>query len=445
MLGRDDDAVHPAARRRAVAGRAADDSLHAREPRAQAPRSCAARTRSSPSAPPSRRTCARARRRSRARGSRSCPTPSTSRRSGPRPPRRAPPLSGPYALYLGKLAPNKGSAISSTVERARPRLAPGDRRRRPGARRASPRRRALRSRRAPDRLDRSGRRRGWLAHASMLIFPSRGPESLSRVLIEASALGVPIAAMNTGGTPDIVDRRRNGPALGHAGGAGRRRAAAADGRSAAPAPRSGGTDPRRARVRRAGGGRADRAALHRARGEDAVRAPLRVAVVARSVFPLHGSAGSSARLRPRRGTSRPRGVDVTLITRTPSGKHGGRRRSIRAISAALRAVPHVSLRRPPRDDRSRSQHRVSVVRERAGRAAWDLVERGRRRHRPRVRRERARIRATRARRAKRAARAQSPGPRGVRRDRSVARAAEARRRICRCDARSWRARARPTA
>jgi glycosyltransferase involved in cell wall biosynthesis len=44
-----------------------------------------------------------------------------------------------------------------------------------------------------------------LAGASMLIFPSRGPESLSRVLIEASALGVPIAAMDTGGTRDIVE------------------------------------------------------------------------------------------------------------------------------------------------------------------------------------------------------------------------------------------------
>jgi glycogen synthase len=43
-----------------------------------------------------------------------------------------------------------------------------------------------------------------MAHASMLIFPSRGPESLSRVLIEASALGIPIAAMRTGGTGDIV-------------------------------------------------------------------------------------------------------------------------------------------------------------------------------------------------------------------------------------------------
>ena len=45
----------------------------------------------------------------------------------------------------------------------------------------------------------------WIAHAGLLIFPSRGPESLSRVLIEASALGVPIAAMNTGGTADIVE------------------------------------------------------------------------------------------------------------------------------------------------------------------------------------------------------------------------------------------------
>ena len=46
---------------------------------------------------------------------------------------------------------------------------------------------------------------GSLAHASMLVFTSRGPESLSRVLIEASALGVPIAAMDTGGTRDIIE------------------------------------------------------------------------------------------------------------------------------------------------------------------------------------------------------------------------------------------------
>ena len=33
---------------------------------------------------------------------------------------------------------------------------------------------------------------------------------MSRVLIEASALGVPIAAMNTGGTPDIILDKRTG-------------------------------------------------------------------------------------------------------------------------------------------------------------------------------------------------------------------------------------------
>jgi glycosyltransferase involved in cell wall biosynthesis len=44
----------------------------------------------------------------------------------------------------------------------------------------------------------------WLRHAQFLMFPSVWPEPLSRVLIEASALSVPIAAMNTGGTGDII-------------------------------------------------------------------------------------------------------------------------------------------------------------------------------------------------------------------------------------------------
>jgi glycosyltransferase involved in cell wall biosynthesis len=112
----------------------------------------------------------------------------------------------PFALYLGKLAPNKGTSYLVDVVREAdldwPLVIAGD---------------------GPDRagLDRaakaSGRRielKGWvdktdasrlLARASMLIFPSRGPESLSRVLLEASALGIPIAAMDTGGTRDIVE------------------------------------------------------------------------------------------------------------------------------------------------------------------------------------------------------------------------------------------------
>jgi glycogen synthase len=49
-----------------------------------------------------------------------------------------------------------------------------------------------------------------MAHATLLVFPSRGPESLSRVLVEAAALGVPTAAMDTGGTRDIVRHEDTG-------------------------------------------------------------------------------------------------------------------------------------------------------------------------------------------------------------------------------------------
>ncbi len=120
--------------------------------------------------------------------------------------RRDHPLDGqPYAIYVGKLAPNKGtSLLIPAVERAKlpwPLIVIGD---------------------GPDReaMERSARATGrvvrffgwmertevltWLAHASLVVFPSYGPESLSRVLLESSALGRPIAAMDTGGTRDII-------------------------------------------------------------------------------------------------------------------------------------------------------------------------------------------------------------------------------------------------
>lgn len=122
-----------------------------------------------------------------------------------------PKIEGPYALYLGKLAPNKGtSQLVDDVERAEldwPLVVAGD----------GPEREALQARAARSTRDvrfvgwvDKGAATAWLAHASMLIFPSRGPESLSRVLIEASALGVAIAAMKTGGTPDIVIENETG-------------------------------------------------------------------------------------------------------------------------------------------------------------------------------------------------------------------------------------------
>ena len=123
----------------------------------------------------------------------------------------ATPLPGPYALYLGKLAPNKGTAHLVRVARDAglpwPLVIAGD-----GPDREALEADAQRSRldvRFTGWIDRNEAIR-WLAHATLLVFPSRGPESLSRVLIEASALGVPIAAMNTGGTPDIVAHGETG-------------------------------------------------------------------------------------------------------------------------------------------------------------------------------------------------------------------------------------------
>jgi glycosyltransferase involved in cell wall biosynthesis len=111
-----------------------------------------------------------------------------------------------YAVYVGKLAPNKGTRYLVDVVRAAgldwPLVVVGD----------GPDRGAMEAaaRASGHRIEFTG----WtdrdeatrlLAGASLLIFPSRGPESLSRVLIEASALGIPIAAMDTGGTRDIVE------------------------------------------------------------------------------------------------------------------------------------------------------------------------------------------------------------------------------------------------
>jgi glycogen(starch) synthase len=115
------------------------------------------------------------------------------------------PADGPYAIYVGKLAPNKGSAkLLPAIRKARlpwPLVVVGD---------------------GPDRAAVEREARAWggdvrftgwlpraealqhLRQAALVVFPSKGPESLSRVLLEAAALGRPVAAMDTGGTRDIV-------------------------------------------------------------------------------------------------------------------------------------------------------------------------------------------------------------------------------------------------
>ncbi len=121
------------------------------------------------------------------------------------------PMDGPYALYVGKLAPNKGvgklwNALSSANFRW-PLVIVGD-----GPDRTRLEREAAVSGRAVRFTGWLPREQtlGWMKHASLLVFPSHGPESLSRVLLESAALGVPIAAMNTGGTSDIVRHEETG-------------------------------------------------------------------------------------------------------------------------------------------------------------------------------------------------------------------------------------------
>ncbi len=121
------------------------------------------------------------------------------------------PAPGPYILFAGKLAVNKGAQFLVRAVKASglgwPVVVAGD----------GPLRRRLESEAAEQGvalrvLGWIGRDDtwAWMRHAAMLAFPSYGPESLSRVLIEAAALGVPIAAMDTGGTRDIIRHEETG-------------------------------------------------------------------------------------------------------------------------------------------------------------------------------------------------------------------------------------------
>jgi glycosyltransferase involved in cell wall biosynthesis len=115
------------------------------------------------------------------------------------------PIPERYALYVGKLATNKGvQFLIRAYARAGvtwPLVVAGE-----GPLRAVIEAEALDRKIDIRLLGWLGRTDAltWMRHAEMLAFPSYGPESLSRVLLEAGALGVPIAAMETGGTGDIL-------------------------------------------------------------------------------------------------------------------------------------------------------------------------------------------------------------------------------------------------
>ena len=119
--------------------------------------------------------------------------------------RQPSPLDRPYVLYAGKLDVNKGvSQLLPAVGAAKldvPLVVVGDGPERPQL--------EAEARAAGGNV----RFTGWLPHAEVLawmrdtralVFTSHWREPLSRVLLEASAVGCPIAAVATGGTADIV-------------------------------------------------------------------------------------------------------------------------------------------------------------------------------------------------------------------------------------------------
>ena len=119
--------------------------------------------------------------------------------------RQPAPLDRPYALYAGKLETNKG------VAKLLPALAAagddvtlvvaGDGAERPWLEAAA--RAAGRDVRCVGWLPRPAVL-GWMRHAALLLFPSHWPEPFGRVLVEAGALGCPVAALETGGVGDVV-------------------------------------------------------------------------------------------------------------------------------------------------------------------------------------------------------------------------------------------------
>lgn len=113
---------------------------------------------------------------------------------------------GRFLLYVGKLEPNKGAQmLVSAVAAARtglPLVVLGE------GSLVHPLKFEATAAGVPLVI------RGWAARedvlrclrrATALVFPSLWPEPLSRVLLEALALGTPIAAMDTGGTREILD------------------------------------------------------------------------------------------------------------------------------------------------------------------------------------------------------------------------------------------------
>jgi glycogen synthase len=126
----------------------------------------------------------------------------------------------PFLLFVGKLDPSKGAGLlpvalaAAGVGAALPVLFAGSGALRPWLE-AQGRARGL-DFRFGDWLDNADTLR-LMKRATVLLFPSAWDEPLTRVLLEACAVGATILALHTGGTADIIEDAVNGRLVGDMG------------------------------------------------------------------------------------------------------------------------------------------------------------------------------------------------------------------------------------
>ena len=121
------------------------------------------------------------------------------------------PLPDRFVLFVGKLEANKGARdLMPALARANtglPLVVLGSGSEEPNLRTQAAKH-AIEIH-APGWADREDVLRA-MKRAEALVFPSSWPEPLSRVLLEALALGTPIAAMDTGGTSELIEDEVSG-------------------------------------------------------------------------------------------------------------------------------------------------------------------------------------------------------------------------------------------
>jgi hypothetical protein len=177
-----------------------------------------------------------------------------------------------------------------------------------------------------------------LGRASALVFPSCGTSRFRACLLEALALGTPTAAMDTGGTREILEHERSGLLR------------ATPARSADAVRRLAWTSALRERLREgargAGAGLLSRALVAPLRGRVPI-APMKVALLTRAAWPLHDPGGMERAVLPARDAPARAGrPDRRVFTRPPEHdaefpeRRDGALRAAARRRARPRARPH---------------------------------------------------------------------------------------------------------